>query len=46
MAAHEWGHAQRLKHSLDDNIMHEYILNQCELGDHDEEDYREHWGNQ
>ena len=26
MAAHEWGHAQRLKHSLDDNIMHEYIL--------------------
>ena len=46
VAAHEWGHAQRLKHSLDDNIMHEYILNQCELGDHDEEDYREHWGNQ
>ena len=29
-----------------DNIMNATVQNQCELGDHDKEDYRDHWGNQ
>ena len=46
VAAHEWGHAQRLAHSSSGNIMYASVLNQCTLGDHDKKDYREHWGNQ
>ena len=46
VAMHEWGHAQRLSHSSSGNIMHSSVQNQCELGEHDEEDYRDHWGNQ
>ena len=51
VVAHEWGHAQRLDHSVDKNILHknilnQNILNQCQLGAHDKEDYRGRWGNQ
>ena len=46
VAAHEWGHAQRLAHSSSGNIMNESVQCQCALGVHDEEDYRNHWGNQ
>ena len=44
VAGHEWGHAQRLDHSVSDNIMQAGIANQCALGDHDKSDYRQQWG--
>ena len=46
VAMHEWGHAQRLAHSSSANIMNSSVQDQCELGAHDKEDHRDHWGNQ
>ena len=44
VAIHEWGHAQRLDHSVSPNIMQPTAQNLCQLGDHDKADYREQWG--